>query len=325
MAYQALVGCLPFVGDTATTVFLAISRGEYLPPSHHVESLVDAVDSWFAKAFDLDPAKRFATAHEMATAFLVATESGRSGIEFKLRGTPEKSPDTATAPTAPAALSPDPQDPLDVATLKPGEETTAVRAESTGKSELKHKTTAKPEKSTSELPASELTMRSPTRWSRFPGPSGNKRVVVLGALVVSLSAAVALALTGGRCEPSSPTTPTHTPSSIPTLSSAQAIVTDSVTNVPVVLAPDASCTDGCAGAAPTAPTNTSRTAVAKPLKQPPLRSTATVSKEKPITTKPQPSGSAPPGRPAHCPEDGALIPEVLDGGQVHWVFRPECQ
>lgn len=72
LAYEALVGSVPFRGETPTAVFLAASQGRYIAPSRLRPELPPAVDRWFRTAFAEDPARRFPSAAAMAHAFVRA-------------------------------------------------------------------------------------------------------------------------------------------------------------------------------------------------------------------------------------------------------------
>ena len=69
LAYEALLGRMPFHGETPTAVFLAATRGHYDTPSLARRGLPRTVDSWFRTAFAADPAQRFSSAKVMAEAF----------------------------------------------------------------------------------------------------------------------------------------------------------------------------------------------------------------------------------------------------------------
>ena len=84
LAYEALVGRLPFEGDTPTAVFLAITRGHYRTPSHVVPGLPLAVDVWFRNAFAADPARRFPSARAMAKALVSAVAVAPAKVDLEL-------------------------------------------------------------------------------------------------------------------------------------------------------------------------------------------------------------------------------------------------
>ncbi|MEZ4440623.1 MAG: serine/threonine-protein kinase [Polyangiaceae bacterium] len=69
LVYVALLAALPFRGKGNAEMFLAIRTAQYEPASALREGLPPAVDAWFAKAFHMDIAERFATAAEMNDAW----------------------------------------------------------------------------------------------------------------------------------------------------------------------------------------------------------------------------------------------------------------
>jgi len=72
VAYTALTARLPFEGSTLGAVCIAINSGKYELVTRWQPQLPAALDVWFERAFRSDPAQRFASMHEMATAFEVA-------------------------------------------------------------------------------------------------------------------------------------------------------------------------------------------------------------------------------------------------------------
>jgi len=69
VAYEALTGELPFVGETIDTLSLALARGRFPAASTLRPELEAEVDAWFRRAFDPDPALRFTSARELANTF----------------------------------------------------------------------------------------------------------------------------------------------------------------------------------------------------------------------------------------------------------------
>ncbi|WP_394826099.1 serine/threonine-protein kinase [Pendulispora albinea] len=78
LAYEALVGRVPFEGMTPTAVYLAVRSGQHARPSQLVPELPPAIDAWFRAVFQPDPARRFASAKAMADALARAARAGRS-------------------------------------------------------------------------------------------------------------------------------------------------------------------------------------------------------------------------------------------------------
>jgi serine/threonine-protein kinase len=79
VAYFALVGDVPFQGETVGAICIAIDRATYTPVTKLRPELPATLDGWFARAFARKIDKRFASAREMADAFLVAAGDEVSG------------------------------------------------------------------------------------------------------------------------------------------------------------------------------------------------------------------------------------------------------
>lgn len=97
VAYRALVGRLPFSGDTLPSLSLAICQADYDPPSEACELPRD-LDAWFARAFALDAGARFDDAASMATSFreLLATV-GEHGVSNSVNELPATQPTSRPA------------------------------------------------------------------------------------------------------------------------------------------------------------------------------------------------------------------------------------
>jgi serine/threonine-protein kinase len=65
VAYQCLVGRVPFDDRTLGTVTMAIHRVSFRPPSFFLADSTPDLDAWFGRAFAPDPSDRFQTAMEM--------------------------------------------------------------------------------------------------------------------------------------------------------------------------------------------------------------------------------------------------------------------
>jgi len=78
LAYRCLTGRLPFEGSTFGSVCIAIHAGKFVPPSQLSDKIPPGLDAWFARAFERSPQDRFASASEMADAYL--TELDRAGL-----------------------------------------------------------------------------------------------------------------------------------------------------------------------------------------------------------------------------------------------------
>jgi serine/threonine protein kinase len=68
LAYRALVGVVPFKGETLPSLSLAICNAQFTPPSEIVSGLPVGVDDWFMRAFAPEPKDRFESDTEMAHA-----------------------------------------------------------------------------------------------------------------------------------------------------------------------------------------------------------------------------------------------------------------
>ncbi|HZI09530.1 MAG TPA: protein kinase [Myxococcus sp.] len=77
MAYRAITGQFPYASDITG----ALMRGHFHPPSVPASSLVPSlgagVDDFFARALSVDPARRFASARELASTFSSLVETAR--------------------------------------------------------------------------------------------------------------------------------------------------------------------------------------------------------------------------------------------------------
>ena len=91
VAYEAIVGSPPFVGDTLATLILAITSVDYAAPSS-VKPLGTALDAWFARALDPEPMARFRTAKEVARSFWQAAVEGKA-VSSNVQSEPEPSSD----------------------------------------------------------------------------------------------------------------------------------------------------------------------------------------------------------------------------------------
>jgi len=74
VAYHCLTGELPFRGETIAKLVGKLIRCEYPPPSELRDGLPAAVDGFFARAFQRQPADRFHSAAEFAAALRDAIE-----------------------------------------------------------------------------------------------------------------------------------------------------------------------------------------------------------------------------------------------------------
>ncbi len=72
VAYHCLTGVVPFGGDSLAELLIGIVSKEPVPATRLTPGLPRAVDDWFQRALDKNPARRFASAKELAQAFHMA-------------------------------------------------------------------------------------------------------------------------------------------------------------------------------------------------------------------------------------------------------------
>jgi serine/threonine-protein kinase len=101
IAYKCVTGVLPFEGESVGDLLVKICTAELPVPSSVVPGLAKAFDGWFFRVLERDPARRYATATELAEALALAAgiSSRRIPDEHALRP-------GALRPTLPFAPSP---------------------------------------------------------------------------------------------------------------------------------------------------------------------------------------------------------------------------
>ncbi len=76
VAYEALTGQMPFIGDTLGLLILAINEAQFTLPSKlpevSDEVAASGLDGWFETAFARDPTDRFSSVKQLSEAFAVA-------------------------------------------------------------------------------------------------------------------------------------------------------------------------------------------------------------------------------------------------------------
>ncbi len=72
VAYHCLTGVVPFGGDSLAELLIGIVSKDPVPVTRLAPGLPRAVDDWFARALDKNPARRFASAKDLAQAFHMA-------------------------------------------------------------------------------------------------------------------------------------------------------------------------------------------------------------------------------------------------------------
>jgi serine/threonine protein kinase len=75
--YYALTGVFPFQGETVSDISCSLSRGLFVPVAQLRPGLPAQLDTWFERALAIGREHRFATAEEMTTAFLHASDTHR--------------------------------------------------------------------------------------------------------------------------------------------------------------------------------------------------------------------------------------------------------
>ena len=72
VAYHCLTGVVPFGGDSLAELLIGIVSKEPVPATRLTPGLPRALDDWFQRALDKNPARRFASAKDLAQAFHMA-------------------------------------------------------------------------------------------------------------------------------------------------------------------------------------------------------------------------------------------------------------
>jgi serine/threonine protein kinase len=76
LAYRALLGRLPFEGETVADLVVSIITGPIPVPSELDPSAPPGFDAWFARACTREPSKRFGSARELAESLRAALGAG---------------------------------------------------------------------------------------------------------------------------------------------------------------------------------------------------------------------------------------------------------
>jgi serine/threonine-protein kinase len=115
IAYKCVTGVLPFEGESVGDLLVKICTSPVPQPSLTVPGLPAAFDAWFARALEREPAKRFATAQELADALAIA-----AGVTVRRGPTSSQqdgAPPTLAQTPAPVAVSPYAATPLPTAAM----------------------------------------------------------------------------------------------------------------------------------------------------------------------------------------------------------------
>ncbi len=116
VAYEAITGRVPFLGETLGSLCIAIATTDFVPPSQKRAGLPKALDQWFARVFARDPAYRFESAKALAeTLNAIATELDHVGHAstdpepvdhqgFTLQSEPPPGPNAPSGAPPPASV-----------------------------------------------------------------------------------------------------------------------------------------------------------------------------------------------------------------------------
>jgi eukaryotic-like serine/threonine-protein kinase len=105
-AFAAMVGQVPFEGETIGDIVLHVCSTPLPVPSECRAGLPEGFDVWFARACQRDPEKRFASAREMSTALRQLDRLAREGTEelqYKIRAVEPSIHDPITLPVPPTS------------------------------------------------------------------------------------------------------------------------------------------------------------------------------------------------------------------------------
>jgi serine/threonine protein kinase len=100
VAYRALTGALPFDGETYGALCAAVSQGTFRQATELRADLPAAMDAWFERALAAEPGNRFASARDLADAFVAAAGLATSRLSVPLSLPPETFDGTLAAPPA---------------------------------------------------------------------------------------------------------------------------------------------------------------------------------------------------------------------------------
>ncbi len=84
VAYRALTGQHPFPLESLRQLRLGNVPPPPVPPSTLVPGLGTEVDAFFARALDVEPSRRFQSAHELSSDFIARVEAGRPSRPAKI-------------------------------------------------------------------------------------------------------------------------------------------------------------------------------------------------------------------------------------------------
>ncbi len=119
VAYEAMTGRVPFLGETIGSLCIAIASTDFVPASRKRQGVPPTLDSWFDQVFARDSSQRFATAKAMAEALKAITaeveDMGQAstepkppqgqGFTLESRPPPEPGHEASAPPPAPVQAS----------------------------------------------------------------------------------------------------------------------------------------------------------------------------------------------------------------------------
>ena len=104
VAYEALVGLVPFSAEEMGPLFASIRAGAYVPPTRANAALPPEVDTWFAQACATDPLRRFASASEQIDSLAAALGADPHAIPLDRSGQVPMAPPSRKVEPAPETL-----------------------------------------------------------------------------------------------------------------------------------------------------------------------------------------------------------------------------
>jgi serine/threonine-protein kinase len=105
-AFAAMVGRVPFEGETIGDIVINVCKAPLPIPSQCRLRLPEGFDVWFARACQRDPERRFASAREMSQALKQLDRLAREGsedIQYKIRAAEPSIHDPITIPVPPTS------------------------------------------------------------------------------------------------------------------------------------------------------------------------------------------------------------------------------
>jgi serine/threonine protein kinase len=81
VVYHAMIGDIPFQGETFGALCVSITRGQHLPPSRARAGIPPSLDAWMARGLALEPKDRFQSAKELAVTLREAVRGNSNDDE----------------------------------------------------------------------------------------------------------------------------------------------------------------------------------------------------------------------------------------------------